>query len=191
MDWVTGLVPGGKENFNAYLIIVNTFRNSVRLSLVIGTQNAHQEFEPTSIIFWLLALISLDLTIHKKIEVQLSYNTSQYCTTGKTPALVEKGWNYLLSVDHLKSNLLTIHTTAKDFHEMWKRACDTAAKCIAEAKEYNKKRWDKSHREDDFREGDQVLVSTLRFNNLKGPKKMRDSFVGPFNFIKLIWQNAV
>ncbi|MBW0553364.1 hypothetical protein O181_093079 [Austropuccinia psidii MF-1] len=26
MDWVTGLVPGGKENFNACLIIVDRFR---------------------------------------------------------------------------------------------------------------------------------------------------------------------
>ncbi|MBW0544054.1 hypothetical protein O181_083769 [Austropuccinia psidii MF-1] len=31
--------------------------------------------------------------------------------------------------------------------------------------------------EPDFQEGDQVLVSTLEFNNLKGPKKMRDSFL--------------
>ncbi|MBW0517737.1 hypothetical protein O181_057452 [Austropuccinia psidii MF-1] len=35
--------------------------------------------------------------------------------------------------------------------------------------------------EPDFKEGDQVLMSTLNFNNLKGPKKMRDSFLGPFN----------
>ncbi|MBW0575321.1 hypothetical protein O181_115036 [Austropuccinia psidii MF-1] len=49
---------------------------------------------------------------------------------------------------------------------MWKRACETAAKCIAEAKEYN-------------------------FHNLKGPKKMRDSFVGPFTIIRLIGKNAV
>ncbi|MBW0470037.1 hypothetical protein O181_009752 [Austropuccinia psidii MF-1] len=74
---------------------------------------------------------------------------------------------------------------------MWKRACDTAAKCIAEAKEYNKQRWDKSHMEHDFKEGDQVLVSTLNFNNLKGPKKMRHSFVGPFTIIKFIGKNAV
>ncbi|MBW0463659.1 hypothetical protein O181_003374 [Austropuccinia psidii MF-1] len=74
---------------------------------------------------------------------------------------------------------------------MWKRACDTAAKCIAEAKEYNKQRWDKTHMEPDFKEGDQVLVSTLKFNNLKGPKKMRDSLVGPFTIIKLIGKNAV
>ncbi|MBW0537616.1 hypothetical protein O181_077331 [Austropuccinia psidii MF-1] len=45
--------------------------------------------------------------------------------------------------------------------------------------------------EPDFKEGDQVLVSTLSFNNLKGPKKMRDSFVGPFTIIRLIGKNAV
>ncbi|MBW0489064.1 hypothetical protein O181_028779 [Austropuccinia psidii MF-1] len=45
--------------------------------------------------------------------------------------------------------------------------------------------------EPDFEEGDQVLVSTLNFNNLKGPKKMRDSFLGPFTSIKLIGKNAV
>ncbi|MBW0461018.1 hypothetical protein O181_000733 [Austropuccinia psidii MF-1] len=45
--------------------------------------------------------------------------------------------------------------------------------------------------EPDFEEGDQVLVSTLNFNNLKGPKKMRDSFLGPFTMIKLIGKNAL
>ncbi|MBW0491002.1 hypothetical protein O181_030717 [Austropuccinia psidii MF-1] len=45
--------------------------------------------------------------------------------------------------------------------------------------------------EPDFKEGDQVLVFTLNFNNLKGPKKMRDSLVGPFTIIKLIGKNAV
>ncbi|MBW0536389.1 hypothetical protein O181_076104 [Austropuccinia psidii MF-1] len=123
--------------------------------------------------------------------VQLAYDTSQNSTTGRTNELVEKGWNPLLPVDHFKKNLLTIHPTAKDFHDMWKRACDTAAKCIAEAKDYNKPRWDKTHMECDFKEGDQVLVSTLNFNNLKGPKKMRDSFGGPFTIIKLVGKNAV
>ncbi|MBW0577299.1 hypothetical protein O181_117014 [Austropuccinia psidii MF-1] len=74
---------------------------------------------------------------------------------------------------------------------MWKMACDTAGKFLAEAKEFNKQRWYKSHIEPDFKEGDQVLLSTLNFNNLKGPKKMRDSFVGPFTIIKLIGKNAV
>ncbi|MBW0581148.1 hypothetical protein O181_120863 [Austropuccinia psidii MF-1] len=72
--------------------------------------------------------------------VQLAYNTSQHSTTGKTTALIEKGWNPLFPVDHLKKDLLTIHPTAKDLQEMWKRACDTEAKGIAEAKEYNEQR---------------------------------------------------
>ncbi|MBW0530083.1 hypothetical protein O181_069798 [Austropuccinia psidii MF-1] len=74
---------------------------------------------------------------------------------------------------------------------MWKRPCDTAAKCIAKAQEYTKQRYDKTQMEPDFKEGDQVLVSTLNFNNLRGPKKMRDSFVGPFTIIKFIAKNAV
>ncbi|MBW0534765.1 hypothetical protein O181_074480 [Austropuccinia psidii MF-1] len=74
---------------------------------------------------------------------------------------------------------------------MWKRPYDTAAKFIAEEKEYNNQRWDKSQFEPDFKEGDQVSVSKLNFNNLKGPKKMRDSFVGPFTIIKLIGKNEV
>ncbi|MBW0515326.1 hypothetical protein O181_055041 [Austropuccinia psidii MF-1] len=88
-------------------------------------------------------------------------------------------------------NLVTIHPTAKDFHIMGKRSFGTAEQCIAEAKEYNKQRWEKTHMEGDFKEGDQVLVSTLNFNNLEGQKKMRDSFVGPFTIIKLIGKNSV
>ncbi|MBW0502272.1 hypothetical protein O181_041987 [Austropuccinia psidii MF-1] len=45
--------------------------------------------------------------------------------------------------------------------------------------------------EPDLKEGDQVLVYTLNFNNFKGPKKMRDSFVGSFTIIKLIGKNAL
>ncbi|MBW0572704.1 hypothetical protein O181_112419 [Austropuccinia psidii MF-1] len=123
--------------------------------------------------------------------VQLAYNTSQNSTTGKSPSLVEKGWTPLLPVDHLKKNLLTIYPTAKDFHDMWKRAFDIAARFIAEEKEYNTQRWDKSHMETDFEGGDQVLVSTLNFSNIKGHKKMRDSFLGPFTIINLIGKNAV
>ncbi|MBW0471830.1 hypothetical protein O181_011545 [Austropuccinia psidii MF-1] len=74
---------------------------------------------------------------------QLAYNTSQHSTTGKSPSLVEKGWHLLLPVDYLKKNLLTIHPTAKELHEMWKRACDTVSKCIADSKYYNKQRYDK------------------------------------------------
>ncbi|MBW0531932.1 hypothetical protein O181_071647 [Austropuccinia psidii MF-1] len=75
---------------------------------------------------------------------------------------------------------------------MWKGACETAARCIAKAKEYNnKQRYEKTHMEPDFKEGDQVLVSILDFNNINGPKKMRDSLVGPLDIIKLVGKNTV
>ncbi|MBW0522465.1 hypothetical protein O181_062180 [Austropuccinia psidii MF-1] len=74
---------------------------------------------------------------------------------------------------------------------MWKKACDTDAKCIDEAKESNKQRYDRTKMEPDIKEGDQVLVSTLNFNNLKRPKEMRDSFMRPFTIIKLREKNAV
>ncbi|MBW0483362.1 hypothetical protein O181_023077 [Austropuccinia psidii MF-1] len=50
--------------------------------------------------------------------VQLAYNTSQNSITGRSPSVVEKGWNPLLPVDHLKKNLLSIHPTAKDLHDI-------------------------------------------------------------------------
>ncbi|MBW0488480.1 hypothetical protein O181_028195 [Austropuccinia psidii MF-1] len=236
MDWVTGLVPGGKENFNAYLIIVDRFSKSMRC-LPCHKEDTAMD---TALLFWnniistcgvpkiiiidrdpkftsefwtnmyemLGTKLAFSTAYHpqkdglagrmiKTMEhilrrfSQLAYNETQHSTTGKTPALVEKGWNPALPVDHLKKNLLTIHPTAKYFYEMWKRACDTAAKCIAEAKESNKQRWDKSHMEPDFKYGDQVLVSTLNFKNIKGPKKMRDSFLGTFTIIKLIGENSV
>ncbi|MBW0468112.1 hypothetical protein O181_007827 [Austropuccinia psidii MF-1] len=60
--------------------------------------------------------------------VQLAYNTSQHSTPGKSTSLVEKGWNPLFTVDHLKKNILTIHPTSKDFHDMCKKACDKVSK---------------------------------------------------------------
>ncbi|MBW0542021.1 hypothetical protein O181_081736 [Austropuccinia psidii MF-1] len=60
--------------------------------------------------------------------VQLAYNTSQHFTTGKSPSLVEKGWNPLFPVEPVKKSLLNIHHTVKYFHGILKRACDTAAK---------------------------------------------------------------
>ncbi|MBW0496784.1 hypothetical protein O181_036499 [Austropuccinia psidii MF-1] len=48
MDWVTGLVAGGKENFNAFLIIVDRFSNSV---MCLPCHKEDTEMY-TSLLFW-------------------------------------------------------------------------------------------------------------------------------------------
>ncbi|MBW0561421.1 hypothetical protein O181_101136 [Austropuccinia psidii MF-1] len=45
--------------------------------------------------------------------------------------------------------------------------------------------------EPDFKEGDEVILSTLNFNNLKVPNKIGGSFVMPFTIIRLIGKMAV
>ncbi|MBW0582214.1 hypothetical protein O181_121929 [Austropuccinia psidii MF-1] len=52
--------------------------------------------------------------------------------------------------------------------------------------DYAKQKWDKSHKV-----GDLVLVLTLDFNNIKGPKKLKDSYVGTFVIVALHGTNAV
>ncbi|MBW0491610.1 hypothetical protein O181_031325 [Austropuccinia psidii MF-1] len=206
MDWVTGLVPGGKESFNACLIIVDRFCKRMRCLPCHKEETAMD----TALLFWnnIISTCGVPKIIISDRDPKFTSEiwTNLYEMLGtkpaffyssptgleqksalyhrKTPEVVEKGWNPLFPVDHLKKNFLTIHPTAKDFCEICKGASETAAKFIAEAKEYNKQRWDKSHMEPDFKEGDEVLVSTLTVNNLKEPKKMRDSFVGPFTIIK-------
>ncbi|MBW0469515.1 hypothetical protein O181_009230 [Austropuccinia psidii MF-1] len=202
MDSVTGLVPGGKESFNAFMIIFHRFRKSVRFlpfhkqdiamdtalffwnniistygvpKIIISDRDPKCTSEAWTNLYDMLGTkLAFSTAYHPQTdglaarmiqkmedilrrfctygleykdnagythdwvtllpEVQLAYDTSQHSTTGKSPLLVEKAWNPLFPVDHLKKDLLAIHPTAKDFHDMWKKACDTADKCISEAK---------------------------------------------------------
>ncbi|MBW0545855.1 hypothetical protein O181_085570 [Austropuccinia psidii MF-1] len=56
---------------------------------------------------------------------------------------------------------------------------------------YAKERWDKIHKPPDFKIKDLVLVSTLNFKSIKGPKKLKDSFAGPFMIKALHGPNAL
>ncbi|MBW0558214.1 hypothetical protein O181_097929 [Austropuccinia psidii MF-1] len=96
MNWVTGIVPGEKENYNAFLIIVNRFSKSMRFlpchkedtamdtallfwnniistcgvpkpSLMIGTHNSHLNFGPTCMTCLPPSLCFPQLTIHKQM----------------------------------------------------------------------------------------------------------------------------
>ncbi|MBW0547004.1 hypothetical protein O181_086719 [Austropuccinia psidii MF-1] len=57
--------------------------------------------------------------------------------------------------------------------------------------EYAKQKWDKSHKTTEFKVGDLVLGSKLRFNNIKGAIKLKDSFSGQFIIKALHGTNSV
>ncbi|MBW0522150.1 hypothetical protein O181_061865 [Austropuccinia psidii MF-1] len=83
--------------------------------------------------------------------LELAYKKSIHSSAGKTPALLERVWNPRLPYDTLKKDLVDIHPTASSF------------KLILDKGRHNANR-----------------LSTLNFDNIKCPKKFKDSFSGPF-----------
>ncbi|MBW0481822.1 hypothetical protein O181_021537 [Austropuccinia psidii MF-1] len=112
--------------------------------------------------------------------LELAYKTSIHSSTGKTPAMLEKGWNPRLPYDTLKKDLADIHPTASSLKLMLGKARHHANECMQDSFKYAKERLDKSHKATELKMGDLVPVSTLNFNNIKGPKKLKYSFAGTF-----------
>ncbi|MBW0508353.1 hypothetical protein O181_048068 [Austropuccinia psidii MF-1] len=105
--------------------------------------------------------------------------------------MLEKVLNPKLPYDTLKKDLVDIHPTAISFKMMLDKARNHANTCKQDSFKYAKKRWAKSHQPPKFKIGDLVLLLTLNFNNIKGPKKLKDSFAGPFMIKALHGPNAV
>ncbi|MBW0554097.1 hypothetical protein O181_093812 [Austropuccinia psidii MF-1] len=66
-----------------------------------------------------------------------------------------------------------------------------AVRCMEDSFAYAKDKWDKSHATPDFKVGDLAPVSTTNFNNIKGFKKLKDSFSGHFVIKALHGENTV
>ncbi|MBW0538632.1 hypothetical protein O181_078347 [Austropuccinia psidii MF-1] len=124
-------------------------------------------------------------------ELELAYQTSVHSSPGQTPAMLEKGWNARLPTDTLTKDLIDIHPTASRFKKLCDKVKHHAEQSRDDAFDYAKQKWDKSHKVPDFKVGDLVLVSTLHFNNIKGPKKLKDSIVGTFVIVAFHETNAV
>ncbi|MBW0579932.1 hypothetical protein O181_119647 [Austropuccinia psidii MF-1] len=105
--------------------------------------------------------------------------------------MLEKGWNPKLPIDTLKKDLVDIHPTASSFKLLLDKVRHHANQSMNDAFEYAKQKWDKSHKTPEFKVGDLILASNLSFNNIKGPKKLKYSFSGPFIIKSLHGRNAV
>ncbi|MBW0592975.1 hypothetical protein O181_132690 [Austropuccinia psidii MF-1] len=62
--------------------------------------------------------------------VELAYKTLIHSSTGKTPAMLEKGWNPRLPYDTLKRDLVDMHPTASSFKLMLNKARRHANRCM-------------------------------------------------------------
>ncbi|MBW0577261.1 hypothetical protein O181_116976 [Austropuccinia psidii MF-1] len=122
--------------------------------------------------------------------LELAYKTSIHASTNQTTAILEKGWNPKLPQDSLRKDLVELHPTAASFKGMLYRSGKHAVRCMEDSFPYAKEKWDKSHATADFKVGDLVLVYTTNFNNIKGCKKLKDSFLGHFFIKALHGENA-
>ncbi|MBW0561248.1 hypothetical protein O181_100963 [Austropuccinia psidii MF-1] len=104
---------------------------------------------------------------------------------------LKKGWNPNLPVYTLKKDLVNIHPTHSSFKLLLDKVRHHENKSMNDAFEYAKQKWDKSYKTPKFKVGDLILVSTLKFNNIKGPMKLKDSFSGPFIIKAFHGTNAV
>ncbi|MBW0525064.1 hypothetical protein O181_064779 [Austropuccinia psidii MF-1] len=122
---------------------------------------------------------------------ELAYKTNIHASTNETPAILEKGWNTELPQDSLRKELVEIHPTAASFKGILDKARKHAVRCMEDYFAYAKDKWDKSHATPAFKVGDLVIVSKTNLNNIKGFKKLKDSFAGRLVIKALHRENAV
>ncbi|MBW0516619.1 hypothetical protein O181_056334 [Austropuccinia psidii MF-1] len=99
--------------------------------------------------------------------------------------MLEKGWNTRLPGDTLKKDLIYIYPTASRFRMMLDKVKHHAKQSMNDPFDYAKQKWDKTHKVQDFKVGDLILFSSFNFNNIKGQRKLKDSYAGPFVIVAL------
>ncbi|MBW0515438.1 hypothetical protein O181_055153 [Austropuccinia psidii MF-1] len=123
--------------------------------------------------------------------LELAYKTSIHDSTNQTLAILEKRWNPKLSQGSLRKEFVEIHPTASSFNRILDKVRKNAVRCMEHSFAYGKDNWDKSHTTPDFKVGDLVLVYIANFNNIKGFKKLKDSFAGTSLNKALYGENAI
>ncbi|MBW0540223.1 hypothetical protein O181_079938 [Austropuccinia psidii MF-1] len=221
MDLVTASPQVGDRSFNSFLVLVGRYRkspmflpfhkydtamdtadkciilNSLPLSNRWFSTNNDKELEEILRRFCacVIELKDFDGFTHYLCNLipalDLAYKTSIHYSTGKTPEILEKGWNPILTHDTLKKDLVDIHLIARSFKIILHKERHHANRCMQDSFKYAKEIWEKSYKPPDFKVGDLFLVSTLKFNDIKGPNKLKDSLAGPFMIRELHGPNSV
>ncbi|MBW0522415.1 hypothetical protein O181_062130 [Austropuccinia psidii MF-1] len=78
-------------------------------------------------------------------ELELSYNTSIHTSTGKTPEILENGWDCKIPGDTFKKDLVDIQQNVSRFKLFLYKVRHHSNQSMTYAFEYSKQKWDKSH----------------------------------------------
>ncbi|MBW0562903.1 hypothetical protein O181_102618 [Austropuccinia psidii MF-1] len=105
--------------------------------------------------------------------------------------MLEKHSNPTLPYETLKNELVDINPTDRSLKNILDNPRHHANRYTEYSFKYVKESWDKSHKRPDFKLVELVLVSTLIFKNIKGPKKLKDSFAGPCMIKELHGPNSL
>ncbi|MBW0564864.1 hypothetical protein O181_104579 [Austropuccinia psidii MF-1] len=197
MYWVTALPPGGDKSSNSCLFIVDRYRKTPIFlpchkddtAMDTATLIGNIGISHTGLFKYIIS--DRDPRFTSALWTNLHTITSIHASTGKTPATLEKGWNPELPVDTLKKDLVDSNPASSRFKLLLDKVRHHENQRITYSFKYAKQKWDKSHKTPEFKVGDSILVSTLNFNNIKGPDNLKDSFAGPFIIQDLHGTNAV
>ncbi|MBW0494011.1 hypothetical protein O181_033726 [Austropuccinia psidii MF-1] len=133
----------------------------------------------------------VDGLAQRMIQALEEMKTSIHSSNNQVPAILEKGFNTKLPQDCLRKEFVEIHPTVSSFKGMLDKSRKNAVRCMEDSFSYDKDRWDKSCATPYFKVEYLVLVSTTSFKNIKGFKKLKDSFSGPLFFKALHGENSV
>ncbi|MBW0502732.1 hypothetical protein O181_042447 [Austropuccinia psidii MF-1] len=123
--------------------------------------------------------------------LELAYKTSIHALTGKTPEMLEKGWNPKLPVNNLRKDSVDIHPIASKLKLFIDKSRHHENQSMNDSFEYANLKWDKRHKTPEFKVGYLIIVATLNFNNITFPNKLKDSFALSFIIKSLHGKNAV
>ncbi|MBW0536110.1 hypothetical protein O181_075825 [Austropuccinia psidii MF-1] len=194
MDWVTALPPGGGRSYNSFLVLVDRYSKT---PIFLPFQKDYTAMD-TAIIIWNKLSVSTayhpqtDGLSERKIQT-LEGMIRRFCAYGqefKDCDGFTHHWCTLITVHELAYKT-SIHSSTGKTPGMLEKARHHAVICMQDSFKYAKERWVKNHKPPDFKIGYLVLVSTLNLNNIKVPKRLKDTFAGPFMIKALHGPNAV